>query len=142
MPSKFTSTARRSGISAAIGCVDGSWSCRYAQVFSTLANVVHADVQRVASTWHSAETNVANDSLSHRSSHQRIVTRSPNHMRASSWRMVSARRSYAASGTFERKTLSSWNVMHAAFSIAPALNSGTKSWSNLSNAYRKPKAWW
>src|ERR1700694_1451034 len=134
MPSKFTSTARRSGISAAIGCVDGSWSCRYAQVFSTLANVVHADVQRVASTWHSTETNVANDSLSHRSSHHRIVTRSPNHMCASSWRMVSARRSYAASVTLERNTLSSLSVTHPAFSIAPALNSRAKDVSNLSNA--------
>ena len=35
--------------------------------------------------------NVANDSLSHRSSHQRIVTRSPNHMWASSWSTTSAR---------------------------------------------------
>ena len=36
---------------------------------------------------------VANDSLSHRSSHQRMVTRSPNHMCAISCRIVSARRS-------------------------------------------------
>src|SRR5689334_11753432 len=104
MPSKLTSTASTSGMSAAIGCVEGSWSCRYAQVFSTLANVVQVDLKRVASAWHSIEANVANDSLSHRSSHQRIVTRSPNHMCAISCSKVSERRSYSASVTLERNT--------------------------------------
>ncbi|SHW23211.1 Uncharacterised protein [Mycobacteroides abscessus subsp. abscessus] len=47
----------------------------------------------VASAWHSTEAKVANDSLSHRSSHQRMVTRSPNHMWAISCSTVSARRS-------------------------------------------------
>ena len=93
IPSKFTSTACTSGMSAAIGCVEGSWSCRYAQVFSMLANVVQAEVQRVAWAWQSTETKVAKDSFSHRSSHQRMVTRSPNHMCAISCRIVSARRS-------------------------------------------------
>jgi hypothetical protein len=49
IPSKFTSTAWMSGMSAAIGWVDGSWSCRYAQALYSCANVVQADVQRVAS---------------------------------------------------------------------------------------------
>ena len=80
-------------MSVAIGWVDGSWSCRYAQDFSTLANVVHACVYSVASAWHSTEANVANDSLSHRSSHHCMVTRSPNHMCAISCSTVSARRS-------------------------------------------------
>ena len=57
-------------MSAATGCVDGSWSWRYAHDFSALANVVHASVNSVASAWHSTEAKVANDSLSHRSSHQ------------------------------------------------------------------------
>ena len=80
-------------MSAATGCVDGSWSWRYAHDFSTFANVVHASVYCVASTWASTEAKVANDSLSHRSSHHRMVTRSPNHMWAISWRIVSLRRS-------------------------------------------------
>ena len=53
MPSKLTSTAATSGMSAAIGCVEGSWSCAYAQAFSVLANVVHAVVYSVASAWQS-----------------------------------------------------------------------------------------
>ena len=93
MPSKFTSTASMSTMSAAMGCVEGSWSCRYAQAFSTLANVAQAFVQRVASAWQSTLMKVAKLSLSQRSSHQRIVTRSPNHMCAISCSTVSARRS-------------------------------------------------
>lgn len=78
---------------------------------------------------------MANDSFSQRSFHHSIVTRSPNHMWASSCRMVSARTSYAASVTLERKTYWSRMVTAPAFSIAPALNSGTKSWSYLANGY-------
>src|SRR3712207_5628501 len=104
MPSKLTSTARISGMSAEIGWVDGSWSCRYAHAFIRLAKVVHDPVHLVASAWHSTLMYVANDSFSHRSSHQRMVTRSPNHMCAISCRIVSARRSYAASVTRDRKT--------------------------------------
>ena len=46
----------------------------------------------------------AKDSLSQRSFHQRMVTRSPNHMWASSWSTVMARRSTWASVTLLRKT--------------------------------------
>src|SRR5271157_5090111 len=116
MPSKLTSTAARSGMSAATGWVDGSWSCRYAHDFSELANVVHASVNSVASAWHSTDANVANDSLSHRSSHQAIVTRSPNHMCAISCSTVSARRSYDDLVTLLRNTESSKNVTAPAFS--------------------------
>ena len=71
----------------------------------------------------------ANDSFSHRSSHQRIVTRSPNHMCDISWAMTIARTRRMLCVTRERKTKSSENVTAPGFSIAPALNSGTNSWS-------------
>src|SRR5690606_10788124 len=129
MPSKLTCTSSRSRISATIGCVEGSWSWRYAQVFSIAWNVVHATVHSVASAVASVDAHSANDSLSHRSFHQRIVTRSPNHMWASSCSTVTTRRSRMASVTCARKTYASVNVTQPAFSIAPALNSGTKSWS-------------
>ena len=58
-----------------------------------MENVVQASLQRVASAVAWVEAYSAKDSLSHRSSHQRIVTRSPNHMCAISCSTVSARRS-------------------------------------------------
>src|SRR3954464_14786609 len=135
MPSKLTSTACRSGMSAATGCVEGSWSCRYAHDFSALANVVHASLYSVASLWHSTDAKVANDSFSHRSSHHFIVTRSPNHMCAISCSTVLPRPSCADSVWRERKTMYSLKVTHPGFSMAPKLNSGTKSWSYLANGY-------
>ena len=69
MPSKLTSTVSMSGASAAIGWVEGSWSCRYAHAFQSWANVVHASGQRVASACATVPAQVANDSFSHRSSH-------------------------------------------------------------------------
>jgi len=77
---------------------------------------------------------VAKLSLSHRSSHHRMVTRSPNHMWAISWRIVSARPSRSASVTLDRKMCRSENVTQPAFSMAPKLNSGTKSWSYFPKA--------
>ena len=91
-------------MSAAIGCVEGSWSCRYAHAFQAWANVVQACGQRVASACATVPAQVAKDSFSHRSSHQRMVTRSPNHMCAISCRIVSARASLAESVTLERNT--------------------------------------
>ena len=82
-----------SGASAAIGCVDGSWSCWYAHAFSTDAKVVHASAYSPIAVCAVAADQVAKDSLSHRSSHHCMVTRSPNHMCAISCRMVSLRRS-------------------------------------------------
>ncbi len=90
-------------MSAAIGWVEGSWSWRYAHALYSCAKVVHADVHLVASACASVPAQVANDSFSHRSSHQRIVTRSPNHMCAISCRMVSPRASRAKSVTRDRK---------------------------------------
>jgi len=42
MPSKFTSTASRSTMSAAMGCVEDSCAWRYAQPLRWMRNVVHA----------------------------------------------------------------------------------------------------
>src|SRR6218665_1450073 len=72
MPSKLTSTSSRSLIVATMGWVEGSWSCRYAQVFSIELNVVHACVHSVASAVAMVEAHSAKDSLSHRSFPQRM----------------------------------------------------------------------
>ena len=90
-------------------------------------------MNRVASAQASDAQNSANDSLSHRSSHHCMVTRSPNHMCAISCRMTMARTSYIRSVTFERNRNCSEIVTQATFSIAPAENSGTKTWSYLAN---------
>ena len=76
---------------------------------------------------------VAKLSFSHRSFHQRIVTRLPNHMCAISCSSVSARESRCVSVGGSRKTSRSECVTAPTFSIAPALNSGTKIWSYLVN---------
>jgi hypothetical protein len=55
-------------------------------------NVVHASVHSVASAVAMVDAHSANDSLSHRSFHHFMVTRSPNHMCASSCRIVTTRR--------------------------------------------------
>src|SRR5690554_491527 len=112
---------------ATTGCVDGSWSWRYAQLFSIAWNVVQTSVHSVASATAIVEAHSANDSFSQRSFHHFMVTRSPNHMWASSCRMVTTRRSLTASVTFDRKTYVSVKVTAPAFSMAPALNSGTNS---------------
>ena len=122
-------------LGTATGWVDGSWSWRYAQLFSIALKVVQASVHSVASAEAMVDAHSANDSLSHRSFHHFMVTRSPNHMCASSCRIVSTRRSLIASVTFDRKTYVSVNVTAPAFSIAPALNSGTNSWSYLAKGY-------
>src|SRR5699024_3845520 len=111
-----------------------------AHPFSREANVVHAPDHSVASAVARVEAYSAKDSFSHRSFHQRMVTRSPNHMCASSCRIVTVRRSTVACGALDRNTYFSTMVMHPAFSIAPALNSGTKSWSYLANGYGMSKA--
>ncbi len=70
--------------------------------------------------------NVANASFSHRPFHQRIVTRSPNQMWASSWATVSAMSSCSpcvdAAGS--TSSAASGYVMHPRFSIAPCAKSG------------------
>jgi len=89
---------------ATIGWVEGSWSCWYAQLFSIDWKVAQASVHSVASAVAMVDAHSANDSLSHRSFHHFMVTRSPNHMCASSCRIVTTRRSLIASVTFDRNT--------------------------------------
>src|SRR5437588_796938 len=109
-------------MSAAIGWVVGSWSWRRAPVLYSLAKVTQPLRNRVASTWASTDMMVAKLSLSYRSSHQRVVSRSPNHMWAISCRMVLARSSRSASVTRERKIMYSWWATAALSSMAPALD--------------------
>ncbi len=101
--------------------------------------MVQAPGPSTTSAAHRVDTYSAKDSLSHRSFHHSMVTRSPNHMCASSWRMVTLRRSTRAWAVLERKTYSSRNVTQPAFSMAPALNSGTKIWSYLGYGYSVSK---
>src|SRR5262249_7611601 len=104
MPPKLTSTASTSGTSQHTGWVDDNWSCRYPQPLRTDRQVEQASVNRVAALLHQWLAHSAKDSLSHRSSHQRMVTRSPNHMWAISCRIVLARCSYSKSVTRLRNT--------------------------------------
>jgi hypothetical protein len=88
---------------------------------------------RNAST-HTISMNVANASLSQMPSHQPIVTRSPNHMCASSWATTSATRSSSARAALDGSMSSavSRNVMQPRFSMAPAAKSGMATRSTLS----------
>ena len=72
---------------------------------------------------------VANDSLSHTSFHQAIVTRSPNHMWAISCAMTIPRVCRSARVTVDGKRKSSRKVTQPGFSTAPASSSGTNAWS-------------
>ena len=56
-------------------------------------------------------------------------------MCAISWRITSARPSRWLSVGGSRKTSRSECVIAATFSIAPKLNSGTKTWSYFPNGY-------
>ena len=84
--------------------------------------------------------NVANASLSQIPFHQRIVTRSPNHMCAISWTMVSAASvislSVTCSGSSKRRV--SRNVTQPRFSIAPNEKSGSATRSHFSPGYGMP----
>jgi hypothetical protein len=62
-----------------------------------------------------------------------MVTRSPNHMCAISCRITVARSSYMRSVTFDRNSIRSEKVTQPTFSMAPALNSGTNTWSYFAN---------
>jgi len=61
-------------------------------------------------------------------------------MWASSWSTVSARDRRCVSVGGSRKTWASVNVTAPAFSIAPALNSGTKIWSYFAKGYGRPNS--
>ena len=84
--------------------------------------------------------NVANASLSQMPFHQRMVTRSPNHMWASSWATTSAMFCCSAcvlvAGSISSRL--SRNVMQPRFSMAPAAKSGRARRSTLSLGYGMP----
>ena len=77
---------------------------------------------------------VAKASLSQMPFHHAMVTRSPNHMWASSWATTSAMRSSSACEAAVSSTSSavSRKVMAPRFSIAPAAKSGMARRSSLS----------
>ena len=77
---------------------------------------------------------VAKASLSQIPSHQLIVTRSPNHMWASSWAITSATRSSSVRAACSLSTRSavSRKVMQPRFSMAPAAKSGMATRSTFS----------
>src|ERR1700690_1571161 len=95
-------------------------------------NVVQESVNRAASRADWNPQTWAQGTVSHRSSHHFMVTRSPNHMCPISCRITMARFSYEASVTLDRNISDSVIVTQPTFSIAPPL-SGTKTWSYLAN---------
>ena len=68
------------------------------QTLRTIAESTHASVYPVAATRQRCDMYSANDSLSQRSSHHFIVTRSPNHMCDISWRTCWHRVSISSAG--------------------------------------------
>src|SRR5215469_15726526 len=105
----------------------------YPQVLREPENVVQASVNLVPSALDKAAHNSANDSFSQRSCHHFMVTRSPNHMCAISCRITLARSSWSVSVTLDRNSSRSEKITQPAFSVAPALYSGTNTWSYLVN---------
>ncbi len=89
MPSKSCSAACASSAAPpATGWVEGVRSAAYPHILRATVESTHPSVNSVASTVVRCAMYSAKDSLSHRSSHHRMVTRSPNHMCAISWAMV------------------------------------------------------
>ena len=78
---------------------------------------------------------VANASFSQIPFHQRIVTRSPNHMCASSCAIVSAtsRRSAKVASASSMSSSVSRYVTSPVFSIAPCAKSGIAAWSSFAS---------
>ena len=78
-------------------------------------------------------TQEAKLSLSHRSFHQAIVTRSPNHMWAISWDTMAATIIRVPAELCSGSTSSAVSryVMAPQFSMAPAAKSGIARWSSL-----------
>ena len=113
-----------------MGWVVGNWSCLRPQSLRTM-KPVHPSVYLVASARARWLMNSAKDSLSHRSFHHFMVTRSPNHMCASSCSRVRSRSSRSKSLTFEENMKRSCTMTRPMFSIAPELYSGANTWSYL-----------
>ena len=89
---------------------------------------------------HIAAMNVANASLSHMPFHQLIVTKSPNHICASSCAITSAmtNSSGCVAASSSTSSIASRKVTQPRFSIAPNAKSGTATRSSLSLGYGMP----
>ena len=125
--------------SYSIGRVVSSASTSNAFVRSRV-NVFQISQAGRKSSTASIDMNVANASFSQIPFHQRIVTRSPNHMCASSWATVSATPS--CSSCVDRAGSSSSTcsryVTQPTFSIAPCAKSGIATLSSLASGYGMP----
>ena len=133
----FASSGECTGYS--IDRVDASASTSSAALRER-ANWFHTSQSgRYASTA-SIAMNVANASFSHRPFHQRIVTRSPNHMCASSCATVSATSSCSPCVDVAGSTSSAASryVMQPRFSMAPCAKSGRAMWSTFASGYGMP----
>ena len=85
-------------------------SAAYASCFSVASISAHMSVNSVQRTADQAQAHSAKDSLSQRSSHQRMVTMSPNHMCAISCSRTRARSSRSAYEGGSRKMKASLQV--------------------------------
>ena len=136
MWSKLTCTSSRSLIVATTGCVDGSWSWRYAPLFSIIAKVVQASVHSVTSAVAMCRCPLGEGLVE-----PEVVPPLHGHEVAEPHvrELVQDRDDAALADRIGRpssgKRSVSVKVTAPAFSIAPALNSGTNSWSYLSNGY-------
>ena len=103
-------------------------------------NEVHRSQSGRYASHAATSMNVANASLSQMPFHHRIVTRSPNHMWASSWATTSAISccSFCVLVAGSTSTMFSRNVMQPRFSMAPAAKSGSATRSTLSLGYAMP----
>ena len=83
---------------------------------------------------------VAKDSLSQRSSHHAMVTRSPNHMWAVSCAITSTMfcRVCADDVAGSKSRIRSRYVMAPQFSMAPAAKSWSAMWSSFASGYGTP----
>src|SRR5512135_1685553 len=117
-----------------IGCVDASASRLNAEVLSATKSRQYFQ-SGLSDAVHFSPTNDANDSLSHRSVHQRIVTRSPHHICVSSCAAVLKTpfsvtiEAFLSSAARRRVRY----VIAPGFSIAPASKSGMPIASTLMN---------
>ena len=121
------------------GRVDASESVSNATVLS-MPKVSQRPHSGLNASHAAISMNVAKASLSQMPFHQRMVTRSPNHIWASSCATTSATscRSGCVALTGSTRRRFSLNVMHPRFSIAPAAKSGSASSSTLSPGYGMP----
>ena len=141
MASNSSSTSAGVCTVASMGCEFFRPSKLNARMVSLATNCVH--IFHSGWMWSTALSPIheAKLSLSHRSSHHCIVTRSPNHMCAISCDTTSATRCRVAAGLMAGSTSSAVSryVMAPQFSMAPAAKSGIAMWSSFSSGYGMPK---